>query len=122
MEMEDNMTDPFSGFLSESAAMRKSVDRARVAARHSFPVLIQGEPGTGKLLLGRMIHQASTLSDGPWVVVDCATIPPDVLSARVFGHTKGALPGTDKAGKRPALVTAAGGTVWLADVARCGFR
>ena len=111
------MIDPFEDFQAESPAARRAVERARVAARHSYPVLIQGEPGTGKLLLGKMMHAASLLANKPWVVADCETIPQDVVVPRLFGHVKRAAPGAGRPAKG-LLESAAGGTIWLGDVGR----
>jgi two-component system response regulator AtoC len=79
--------------VSESRAMRDLLDLASRVARHDTPVLITGENGTGKEVLARAIHRMSPRSEGSFTVLNCATIPPQLLEAELFGHAKGAFSG-----------------------------
>jgi transcriptional regulator with GAF, ATPase, and Fis domain len=87
---------------------------ARVAVTNST-VLVQGETGTGKELVANAIHQASTRSSEPFVIVDCAALPESLLEAELFGHAKGAFTGAvgSRAG---ALESAGSGTVFLDEI------
>ncbi|SFL88202.1 sigma-54 specific transcriptional regulator [Marinobacter zhejiangensis] len=91
--------------------------RAQVirAAGSQLSVLIQGETGCGKDLVARGLHQFSNRADGPFVVVNCAAIPDSLLENELFGHTKGAFSGADRA-KQGLLAQADGGTLFLDEI------
>jgi two-component system NtrC family response regulator len=84
-------------------------------AKTDVPVLITGETGTGKELTARAIHRLSRRKDGPFVLIDCVSIPETLLEAELFGHEKGAFTGahTRRQGK---VESAHGGTLFLDEV------
>ncbi|MDE3244870.1 MAG: sigma-54-dependent Fis family transcriptional regulator [Acidobacteriota bacterium] len=98
--------------LGRSQAMMQLLDAIeRVAPTHAT-VLISGETGTGKELVARAIHARSARSGGPFVALNCAAMPENLLESELFGHEKGAYTGADRA--RPGLFeTAHGGTLFL---------
>jgi transcriptional regulator with GAF, ATPase, and Fis domain len=101
--------------LGESMAMRRIFAiLARVAGSEST-LLLEGETGTGKGLLAEAVHQQSPRAGGPFVVVDCSSIPSTLLEAELFGYAKGAFTGAYMA--RPGVFEAAnGGTVFLDEI------
>ena len=84
-------------------------------ARTDLPVLVLGEPGTGKELVARALHQSGTRQDKPFVPVNCAELKGDLLGSTLFGHEKGAYTGADR--KRDGLFRSAdGGTLFLDEI------
>jgi formate hydrogenlyase transcriptional activator len=78
------------GIVGTSQALQHSVEMARVVAPTGSTVLIYGETGTGKELFGRLIHERSQRSGGPFIRLNCAAIPEGLLESELFGHEKGA--------------------------------
>src|SRR6202789_3938338 len=74
-------------------AMQAVRERLTKLAGANVPVLIQGESGTGKHIIARMIHTASPWRTGPWVKVNCPAIPGTLLESELFGYEKGAFTG-----------------------------
>jgi two-component system response regulator AtoC len=79
--------------VCESRVMRDIVDMANRVARHQTPVLLTGEPGTGKEVLARAIHRMSPRSESSFTTINCAAIPGQLLESELFGHVAGAMPG-----------------------------
>lgn len=100
---EPIMADP------SSIALRTLAERV---ARSTIPVLIEGPTGTGKEVLSRFIHNASTRADGPFVAINCAAMPEAMLEAMLFGHRKGAFTGATEASEG-FFRAADGGTLLL---------
>ena len=94
---------------------RSALALAAKAARNRLPILIVGEPGTGKETFARAIHAASLRSRGPLVTLDCKAVPANIVDSELFGHEKGAFPGAfdSRTGK---LVRADAGTLLLDDI------
>ncbi len=105
----------FDQIVSNSACMRPVFDRALAAARSETPVLIVGETGTGKELLARAIHANSRRRDRPFVPVNCAALPHDLVESELFGHRRGAFSGAHA--DHPGLFAAAHrGTLMLDEI------
>ncbi len=103
------------GFVARSAAMREVVALAVRAARTPVSVLITGETGVGKGHLARFLHRSSARRDGPFVTLNCAAMPANLVEAELFGVRRGAY--TDAREDRPGLfVEANGGTLLLDEV------
>lgn len=106
---------PIGTFIGTSACMQSVYERARAAARSSAPIYIWGESGTGKELCAHAIHANGPRNEGPFVTLDCGSLPADRLESELFGHYRGAFPGAlyDKPG---ALMNADGGTLLLDNI------
>ncbi|MCC6365869.1 MAG: sigma-54-dependent Fis family transcriptional regulator [Bryobacterales bacterium] len=102
----------FENFVSVAPAMQKVLERARLAAQTEAAVLIVGETGTGKELLGRAIHAASPRARMAFVPVNCGALPRELVESELFGFRKGAFTGayTDAPG---LFAAASGGTIFL---------
>ena len=108
--------DHSESMLGRSAVYHDTVSRAERAAPSGMNILILGESGTGKELLARRIHQCSGREDGPFVPVNCAAIPENLMESELFGAEKGAYTGATEA--RPGRFTIAqGGTIFLDEIA-----
>jgi len=105
----------FHGMVGRSKAMRELFALIARIAPTDASILITGETGTGKEVVARSIHDASFRDKGPFVVVDCAALPENLLDAELFGHTKGAFTGAAQA-RAGAIESADGGTVFLDEI------
>jgi transcriptional regulator with PAS, ATPase and Fis domain len=103
-------------FIAESQAMRDVLDLARLVSSTPVNVLLQGENGTGKELIARMIHEASDRRDQPFVAVNCASIPEHLMESEFFGYEKGAFTGADHS-RKGRFEEANGGTLLLDEIA-----
>jgi two-component system nitrogen regulation response regulator NtrX len=101
--------------IGGSAAFDRVLDQATMAARSDARVLVEGESGTGKELLAAHIHAESPFAAGPFVKVNCAAIPTELIESELFGHEKGAFTGATSA-RRGKFEMADGGTLFLDEV------
>src|SRR5216683_6368949 len=85
--------DGFEGIVGASRSLREVLDLVRTVAPTDSTALIEGETGTGKELIARAIHNISPRSGHPFVRLNCAAIPFDLLESELFGHEKGAFTG-----------------------------
>ncbi len=101
--------------IGSSPAFERAVSQATMAAKSDARVLLIGESGTGKELLAAHIHQNSPFSSGPFVKVNCAAIPTELMESELFGHEKGAFTGAT-ALRRGKFELADNGTLFLDEV------
>lgn len=115
--LREELTDraEFRSIVGISRGMEQVFQVVRKVADTEATVLITGESGTGKELVAKAVHSLSSRRNGPFIPVNCAAIPRDLLESELFGHVKGAFTGAirDKAGK---FQLAAGGTIFLDEV------
>ncbi len=106
----------FDRIRGQSAPLRKAIELARVAASNSLPVTLFGESGTGKELFARAIHHQGTRACGPFVAVNCGSIPADLVESELFGYERGTFTGGRAEGKPGRFEDADGGTLFLDEV------
>ncbi|MGA2437404.1 MAG: sigma-54 dependent transcriptional regulator [Acidobacteriaceae bacterium] len=106
---------PLPEMVGGSSLMLELARLIRLVALHSSTVLIEGETGTGKELVARAVHQLSTRSGKPFVVLNCAAIPESLLEAELFGHTRGAFTGAVQS-RTGRIEEAHGGTLFLDEI------
>ncbi|ART79523.1 sigma-54-dependent transcriptional regulator [Oceanisphaera avium] len=106
---------PFQGFIGASLPMQKVYRLIENAAPSSATVFITGESGTGKEVCAEALHQRSARPDGPFIALNCAAIPKDLMESELFGHMKGAFTGAlqDRGG---AVIRANGGTLFMDEI------
>jgi len=105
----------FHDMIGKDPVMQKIFEKAAVVAVTDATILIEGSTGTGKDLMAKVIHSASRRADRPFVKVNCAAIPNDLLESEMFGYVKGAFTGAvkDKPGR---FQEADGGTIFLDEI------
>jgi two-component system nitrogen regulation response regulator NtrX len=101
--------------IGSSTAFERVLEQATMAARSDARVLLTGESGTGKELLAARLHAESPFASGPFVKVNCAAIPTELIESELFGHEKGAFTGATAA-RRGKFELADGGTLFLDEV------
>ena len=105
----------YSTIVAESARMKDVVTAAKRAAAADITILLQGETGTGKELLARSIHRWSSRKNKPFMVVNCAALPEQLLENELFGHERGSFTGATHM-QEGKIEAAEGGTVFLDEI------
>lgn len=106
----------WSSIIGNSLLMQDVKAMAARAAKTDSNVLINGESGTGKELFAHAIHNDSKRFDGPFIKINCAAIPKDLLESELFGYEEGAFTGAKKQGKVGKFELASGGTIFLDEI------
>src|SRR3954451_18226375 len=113
---QQSVMDRNTQLVGQSTSFLDAVERASRAAPLDRPVLVIGEPGTGKELIAERLHHLSSRWDGPLIIMNCAALPETLIEAELFGHEAGAFTGATKA--RPGRFEEAnGGTLFLDELA-----
>jgi len=103
------------GIIGSSESLMKAVKQCIQVAHSEAPVMLLGESGTGKEKFARMIHLQSDRGEQPFVCINCAAIPPDLLETELFGYEKGSFTGAN-ANKKGKIMQADGGTLFLDEI------
>ncbi|MBL8607392.1 MAG: sigma-54-dependent Fis family transcriptional regulator, partial [Myxococcales bacterium] len=113
--VEDDDAPPLPGIAGGSREMRRVAGQVRRLARHSAPVLVSGETGCGKELVARALHAEGPRRGRPFVVVNVAALPRELVESELFGHERGAFTGA-VARHRGAFASAEGGSLFLDEI------
>lgn len=106
----------FRDMVGNSDVMKSLKEKAKVYSKTDGTILITGESGTGKEVLANSIHNESARKDGPFVAVNCATLPKTLLESELFGYEEGAFTGAKRGGKAGLFELANGGTIFLDEI------
>jgi len=106
----------FEDILGSSTLLKETIQTAKKYSKSNSTVLITGESGTGKELFANSIHEASTRGGGPFVAVNCAALPENLLESELFGYEEGAFTGARKGGKAGLFELAHGGSLFLDEI------
>jgi transcriptional regulator with PAS, ATPase and Fis domain len=106
----------FSNIIGESERIEFVIKLAKKYAACNSPVLITGESGTGKEIFAHAIHQASPRRSGPFIIINCPSIPEELLESELFGYGPGAFSGALKGGKAGKFEIANNGTIFLDEI------
>ena len=106
----------FEDILGNSACIERVKLIARSYACADSAILLTGETGTGKELFAQSIHNSSARRNGPFVAINCAALPKDLLSSELFGYEEGSFTGAVKGGKAGIFESAHGGTIFLDEI------
>ncbi len=106
----------FDDILTKNEKMKGIVELAKKAAKTNCNILIEGNSGTGKEVFAQSIHNFSSRKNGPFVAVNCAAIPRELVESELFGYEKGAFTGASKGGYPGKFELAEGGTIFLDEI------
>lgn len=106
----------FDDIIGESEAINKACDIAKKMAKNNSAVLITGESGTGKELFAHAIHNESDRSDYPFIAINCAAMPDNLLESELFGYDEGSFTGAKRGGKLGLFEFAHKGSIFLDEV------
>ncbi|MCK4833626.1 MAG: sigma-54-dependent Fis family transcriptional regulator [Gammaproteobacteria bacterium] len=110
-----NNNDAFKPIIGHSPVLESVIRTAQIAAAADVHILIEGETGTGKELMAQALQQSSKRADQPFVIINCAALPAELVESLMFGHEKGAFTGADER-KDGYVQKASGGTLFLDEI------
>ncbi|SFU45012.1 sigma-54-dependent Fis family transcriptional regulator [Alicyclobacillus macrosporangiidus] len=113
---EGAATGPWVQITGRSPAIQTAIQRAKVVAATNVPILITGESGTGKELFARAVHEASPRRHHPFIAVNIAALPRELMASELFGYEPGAFTGAHPRGKKGKFEEAHGGTLFLDEI------
>ena len=114
-------THCFDDIIGTSNQIKKSISLAKSFAHTDSAILIQGETGTGKEVFAQSVHNSSNRSNGPFVALNCAALPAQILESELFGYVGGAFTGARQKGKAGLFEIAHGGTLFLDEIAEMEY-
>lgn len=110
-----SLENPFENVIGKNERLIRELMVAKKAAKKDVTVLLRGESGTGKELIAKEVHMSSPRADGPFVAINCAAIPENLIESELFGYEAGAFTGANKL-KLGQFEIASGGTIFLDEI------
>lgn len=107
----------FDDICGQNPRFLMIMDQARIISRNRSNVLLLGESGTGKDIFAQAIHNAGERRNGPYIAINCAAIPRDLIASELFGYSEGAYTGSRRGGNQGKFELADGGTIFLDEIA-----
>lgn len=111
----------FADIVGSSKSLEETINEAKLFSKTDSSILIFGETGTGKELFAQSIHNFSERKNGPFVAINCAALPENLLESELFGYEEGAFTGSKKGGKMGIFELANGGTIFLDEIGEIGL-
>lgn len=115
--MQSSTDDALKSIIGNSEKIRLVLAQVKRFSELDLPVLISGDTGTGKELIARALHQLSSRKQSPFLTINCAALPEQLLESELFGYESGAFTGASKGGKPGLFELAQGGTIFLDEIA-----
>lgn len=115
--LQNNHVENIDNIIGQSAQIKILKEQTARFAELELPVLILGETGTGKELFARALHEKSARASAPFLAINCAALPENLLESELFGYAAGAFSGAKRSGKPGLFELASGGTVFLDEIA-----
>jgi transcriptional regulator of aroF, aroG, tyrA and aromatic amino acid transport len=115
--MQTHQEQGIDNIIGHSASIVLLKEQSARFAKLDLPVLISGETGTGKELIARALHELSHRANAPFLAINCAALPENLLESELFGYSAGAFTGAKKAGKPGLIELAEGGSIFLDEIA-----
>ncbi len=106
----------FSNIIGNSQSILNAINKSKIAAETDSTILIHGDSGTGKELFAKSIHNESMRKEGPFIAINCASIPENLIESELFGYEKGAFTGANASGKKGLIELANNGTLFLDEI------
>lgn len=113
---ETTLPEALAKLYGPQSRHRRALQRIAVLADTAVPVLINGETGSGKEFLARAIHLSGSRADKPFIAVNCAAIPENLIESELYGYAPGSFSGADRKGKTGLIQAADGGTLFLDEI------
>lgn len=106
----------FENIIGNSKLLLEAINKSKIAASTDSTILIQGDSGTGKELFAKSIHNESLRKDGPFIAINCGSIPENLIESELFGYEKGSFTGASSSGKKGKIELANNGTLFLDEI------
>lgn len=106
----------FENIIGNSKPLLEAINKSKIAATTDSTILIHGDSGTGKELFAKSIHNESLRKDGPFIAINCGSIPENLIESELFGYEKGSFTGASSSGKKGKIELANNGTLFLDEI------
>ena len=111
-----SLPDEIRSIAGEDAQLAKNIQKAQRAFKAGIPILLRGETGTGKEVIAQTLHSMTLGKKKPFIAVNCAAIPENLIESELFGYAEGAFTGAKKGGLKGKIQQADGGTLFLDEI------